>query len=430
MLSKIISDSESFTLDSGRIEVQGNKKFKVSTSIVGKNGKTYSSYFTVMMLNANEREIGRKIRWINDFNGHKTIYELIFTTLPQTKYLVIGYRFNLETPVKSNLEMEIQDSHSLTLEESDEEDMFDDITSYIVPPLRTLTKEEEDKLEKKIVWLCAPPRSGTTWLGTQLLKHNENIIWDEPWIGLHLGVLRGSLVPGKDFEKNNYRFERVLDTQAIEGQYFFSPHHKNNWLPALRKLLLIRTFSHAQTLMKNIIVKEPVGSNGLDIISECLPNSKILFLLRNGLDEVDSRMDMHSPTSWAKLRKFRNKKDRLDAITYYSQLWIINMKNIKKAYDTHNPKLRLKIKYEDLKKNTKSELRKIYQFLDVKISDIELDKLISTYDFKKIPKSEKGKGKFIRSAKPGGWKDNFSKNEQNLMNSLMSKTLEEFGYHV
>jgi len=430
MFAKEVSQSESYTSDSIRSDVQGKKKYKLSFLVIGKKGKPYSAYFAAIMLDATKRELGRQIRWINDFSGNQTNYDLIFMTEPKTKYLVLSYKMNHETPVKSNLELEFQDPYSLTLQESTEDHVSDDITKYEVPLLDSLTTKEEEILEKKMIWLCAPPRSGTTWLGTQLLNHKENIIWHEPWLGLHLGILRGTLVPGKDYEEKNYRFERVLDSQAKEGQYFFSPHHKNNWLPALRKLILARTYSHAQSLTKNIIIKDPVGSNGMDIISECLPNSKIIFLLRDGRDEVDSRMDMHRPDSWAKLRPFRNKEDRFGGIKYYSLLWVVNMKNVKKGFDRHNPKLRLMIKYEDLKEDTLTELGKIYNFLGVNISKQDLEKLVSLYDFTKIPESEKGKGKFTRSAKPGGWKNTFGKEEQELMNLIMGKKLIEFGYKI
>jgi len=445
MHEKQVSKVESFSVDSDRLSIEGNKKYKITANVVGIQGAPFCAYFTAIIIDDRNREIGRKIRWINDFSGNQKNYDLIFTTKPKAKLLILGYRLNLETPVKSDLQIQIQDPSSLTLQDSDDAEVFDDITKYEVPSLQPLTTEEEKILEKKIMWLCAPPRSGTTWLGTQLLNHKENIIWDEPWIGFHLGVLRGGLTPAKDFNDASpegtsgsskkittvsYSFERILDMQANNGEYFFSSFHKNNWLPYLRKLILARTFSQCQTLNKNVIIKDPVGSNGIDILSECLPNSKLLFLIRDGRDEVDSRMDMHSPNSWAKLRPFRTKKERLRGLTYYSQLWIVNTENIKKGFDKHNPTLKLLIKYEDLKKDTFSVLKKIYNFIGIQIADDDLQKLIKVHDFKNIPESEKGKGKFTRSAKPGSWEDNFNKEELDLMHSIMGKTLKEFGYAI
>ena len=73
-------------------------------------------------------------------------------------------------------------------------------------------------------------------------------------------------------------------------------------------------------------------------------------------------------------------------------------------------------------------MKKIYDFLEIKVRGDKLRKTIKQYDFKKIPDSEKGSGKFNRSAKIGGWKENFDKKEQELMNAIMEKSLKEFGY--
>ncbi|MDH3611072.1 MAG: sulfotransferase [Nitrosopumilus sp.] len=448
-ISKKLTREEIFTLNSKKYEVSENTKYTISAEIKGIRGNSYCSYFVAIMIDSHDREIGRYMRWINDFNNTSLNYHLTFTTKPNTQFLIIGYRINIETPAKSTVEIELEDPSSLTIETSNAEENFDDINHFSIPKLEPLSENEELLLEKKILWLCAPPRSGTTWLGTRLLKHPSMIIWNEPWFAFHLGVLRGALTPAKDFGKMNfalekkelpsetqksfnvkYQFDRILDVQSSNGEYFFSPHHKNNWLPYLRKLILARTYSHAQTISKNICIKDPVSSNGIDIISECVPESKLLFLIRDGRDEVDSRMDMHRPDSWAKLRPFSNEKDRLDGISYYSTLWEVNTKNIQKGFDKHNSKLKILVKYEELKENTFDELKKIYEFLEIEISDEELNQIIDIYDFKNIPDSEKGTGKFNRTAKTGGWRDNFNEKEQNVMNSIMSKTLKQFGYPI
>jgi len=43
--------------------------------------------------------------------------------------------------------------------------------------------------------------------------------------------------------------------------------------------------------LNKIIIKEPHGSLAADTISECLPNSKIIILLRDGRDVLDSEVD-------------------------------------------------------------------------------------------------------------------------------------------
>jgi len=276
---------------------------------------------------------------------------------------------------------------------------------------KQLTEEEEDTLEKKITWIFGPVRSGTTWLGTELLKHPENVPWAEPYIAWLLLALR--LKHGK------------------RSDYFFSEQHKKDWLPALRKLILSRTFSHAESISKNVIIKEPNGVGGADTIMECLPNSKLIFLLRDGRDIVDSLIDAHRPGSWNKgMPPLKTEKDRMEAIKKYSNGWKKSVPVVWETFQKHPEALRHFVKYEDLRKNTFPELKKIYDFIGIKISDDELKKIIERYEFDNIPKSKKGPGKFNRTASPGGWKNNFDDTEKDLMNSIMKDDLKKFDYEV
>jgi len=57
-----------------------------------------------------------------------------------------------------------------------------------LPKIKELTLEEESILEKNLVWIFASPRSGTQWLGTQLLEYNT-IICHGPSVGLNLSSI-------------------------------------------------------------------------------------------------------------------------------------------------------------------------------------------------------------------------------------------------
>jgi len=296
--------------------------------------------------------------------------------------------------------------------------------NYKISKISHLNEEEENTLERKMVWLFGTPRSGTTWLGGQLLVHPENIIWYEPDIGLHLAVMAETKVT----KNNEPKFERLYDEQRKRDSYFFSERHKKNWMPVLRKLILTRAFSESQTLDKNIIIKEPVGAQASEIIMECFPKSKLIFLVRDGRDVVDSRIDMHGKDTWAKLRPLNSEEDRRRMIRWYSFQWNQLMSRMNHAYDKHDQSRKILIRYEELRKDTLQVLKKIYDFLNVNISEKELEKIIQAYDFESLKGIPKGKGKFYRSASPGGWQKNFSNEEQELLNSIMEKTLKEFGY--
>jgi len=297
-------------------------------------------------------------------------------------------------------------------------------TSKNVTKISQLTEEEENILEKKMVWIFAPPRSGTTWFGSQLLNHSSNIIWFEPWIGFHLAAMAEQKIS----ENKEPQFERIIDANAKSDSYFFSSLHRINWLPALRKFILTRTYSEAQTLSKNIIIKEPVGAQASDILMECFPSSKLIFLLRDGRDVVDSRIDMHRKSSWANLRPLDTPQIRMRMIRWYSYQWKKIIERINKAYKNHSKDLRILVRYEDLRKNTENELQKIYKFLDIKIELDEIKKIVEKFSYENITNEQKGNGKFIRLASPGKWKENFSSEEIKLMEDVMESTLKKLGY--
>jgi len=57
----------------------------------------------------------------------------------------------------------------------------------VVKKRKDLSEGQEGELEKNLVWIIGPPRSGTTWLGTQLLSFQTKSM-NEPQLGLHLGM--------------------------------------------------------------------------------------------------------------------------------------------------------------------------------------------------------------------------------------------------
>ena len=86
------------------------------------------------------------------------------------------------------------------------------------------------------------------------------------------------------------------------------------------------------------------------------------------------------------------------------------------------------LKYENLRKNTETELEKLYEFLEIEISKEEIQKIVHTYDFKNIPEDQKGSGKFHRIASPGKWKEHFTPEEIKIMDGIMKQVLIKLDY--
>lgn len=430
-----VKKEEQLFVTSDIIQVKPDTKYRVNTTVIAKNGLLYSIYFMVSLQDYHGAELTRRIRWIDDFNGSQKEYEIVFKTSAECDKIVLGFSMNMsDNWVKSDLMIKFPDPKSLSVNEIEDSnnvnETYDDRINFTVPVLPLLSQKDEDVLEQKLVWIFGAPRSGNTWLAQRLLNHPKNILWDEPFLGRHLGIYEANY----NHYDDNFHIKDIQriydDLKKQHHTYFFYEGHKNNWLPALRRLILSRAYSQVQTINKNVIVKEPAGSIGADIICETLPNSKMIFMIRDGRDSVDSRLAMFAENSWAHIAPFNSRDEKLRFTSLFSKEWAHLMNILNVTYERHNPKLRYLIKYESLRLDTFEELKKIYDFLNIEISDDDLRNIITKYDFDNIPPSEKGPTKFNRSALIGGWKNNSDMEEKSIMNSIMGDTLKKFGYEL
>ena len=277
--------------------------------------------------------------------------------------------------------------------------------------------EQEKSLEKNLVWIFASPRSGTTWLSNQLLRY-QTLAMDEPYIGYHLASI--------NFFQGN---PKIHESHEKRNTYFFSKEYEDTWKFYLRKLILNRIYSQYRDLSHKIILKEPNGSHGADKIIHCLPSSKIILLMRDGRDVLDSMLDAMKKDGWSSHKRgYLREQNRIPRLKKLARQWKIRMKLLLDVYEKQPPDLRLKIKYEDLRSNTSDELQKIYEFIDVKISRDEIEKLVDKYKFENIPPDRRGSGKSKRFATPGKWEESFSEPEKKVLEELIGTFLKRLGY--
>jgi hypothetical protein len=312
---------------------------------------------------------------------------------------------------------------------------------------KDLSPQEEDAIENNMFWILGSPRSGSSWLAMQLLKHERTICWNEPLIGIHLASLNWEIDKNEkalnwneplivNHLASGYRktdkYSRYYDRDADRPDYFFSSGYREIWQKYLRKMIVNRLCGQSpEAPNKKVVIKEPNGSFAADIIMQTLPNSKIIFLIRDGRDIVDSTLDMYKKGSWAqewvKLPEV-DAQARRGFIIRESIIWKRQTEIVKRAFENHDAGKRLRLRYEDLRLDTFTQLKKVYEFIGISVSDERLRHIVDQYNFENIPKEQKGSGKVTRKAKPGGFKDSFSEEEIRLMNDIMGDRLREFAY--
>ena len=285
------------------------------------------------------------------------------------------------------------------------------------------------RLERKLVWLIGSPRSGSTWLYRLLCSPPTVVGIHEPLIGAHLGLLASATadVPTVRFSDR----PRLVDLRGEDDEYFFSRSQAEAWMPQLRHMVLSRFSGHIPRAARRCVVHEPNGSEGADLLIPAMPSSRLLFLVRDGRDVVDSMVDGSRPGTWLDqafgLGTERTGGDRLAYVIEQASRWSVRMNVVQRAYDQHPARLRYLVKYEDLLRNTQDEVSSIFRWLQVD-EPRELSERIAALSFDAIPEKQKGPGRFNRAASPGLWRENLSEEEQQACDKVMAPTLTRFGY--
>jgi hypothetical protein len=183
-----------------------------------------------------------------------------------------------------------------------------------------------------------------------------------------------------------------------------------------------------------VAIKEPNGSHAADTIVSLLPRSRMLFLLRDGRDVVDSLVDamLGSDSWWAERTRSlgRPPQERLAFVSQHSSLWVRRTMATQRGYESLPEDQRLLVRYEDLLADTPVQLRRIFDWLDLGVSEAELREIAGRHAFESAPHERRGPGKDMRAASPGLWRENLTDDEQRRMHEIMGAKLSELGYEA
>ncbi|MGE5527342.1 MAG: sulfotransferase [Methanosarcina sp.] len=284
--------------------------------------------------------------------------------------------------------------------------------------------------ENRLAWIFGSSRSGSTWLLKMLADVEGVVPIDDPHLGHHLGVWRPIPLAWAACE-DPPELSTLLEVKAEEPGYFFAERYRDAWWEPLRELIAARFEAQAEGIADAaeaaFVVKEP-GSHVAPLLAELFPASKVIFLLRDGRDVVDSWLDAYSEGSWAiPGGAFPvSEEGRIPLIRWLSEVWAVRSREVRKAYEARPNEDRILIRYEELRGRTAACMTKICQMLDLDAERVP--EVVEAHRFEKVPRSARGPRRMVRQARPGGWRDNLSRAEQEAMHEVMGAALVEFGY--
>jgi hypothetical protein len=289
-----------------------------------------------------------------------------------------------------------------------------------------------ERHEDRLVWIMGSSRSGSTWLTKMLASVPGASCIDDPHLGHHLGTWRPiSIAWATAAEPPQLTTLRALKRE--HDDYFFSDRYREAWMPALRDL--VRARFGAQLADQSdapepcLFVKEP-GSQPAQLIFEAFPKSRLVFLLRDGRDVVESWLDAYDEGSWAiDGGAFAvSGEGRLPLIRWLSTVWVFRVEAVGAAYERLGPRARVMVRYERLLEDPAGELARICATCGIESDNLE--GVADRHRFSRISPRERGSGRPVRAASPGGWRRTTSAAEQRAMHEVMGPTLARLGYEL
>jgi hypothetical protein len=245
---------------------------------------------------------------------------------------------------------------------------------------------------ESIVWIFGSGRSGTSWLANMVSEALEAPLWFEPRLG---NVFHANIPKNK------------------------------GWLPGVRRFVL-EGARHRFGKPQRLVIKETSGCIGAPILSEALPESRLLVIVRDPRDVVASWLDAKRKEGWS-TKKGGQKYDRdPDSLAIFlAKRYKVNVEHALAAFESHRgPKALLF--YEELRHNTTQTLARALSDLGLDVSSERVEAIATQHAFESVPAEEKGPGKFRRKAQPGSWREDLTPKQLAAIEEITAPILGRF----
>lgn len=267
---------------------------------------------------------------------------------------------------------------------------------------------------ENIVWVFGTARTGSTWMAGMLCHRTGCRMWREPFIGLLFGHLL---------------YERANSWQP-DSEQFVLGQPKEKWLPHVRRMALDgATAATSLGPAGHVIVKEPNGSIGAPILMEAVPENRMVVMLRDPRDVVASTLDAEFG-GWIDPASNRERPDPKQADTIARQRAKKYLNYVSKAldaYDTHDGSKAL-VYYENLRYQTSEVLTTAVKELGLPHSAEEIEGAVKATDWENMAEDRKGSGKFHRKATPGGWTEDLTSKQVEIVEEIAAPLMDRLGY--
>ena len=266
---------------------------------------------------------------------------------------------------------------------------------------------------EKIVWIFGVARVGSTWLASMMGEPAGHTVWNEP----RVGSLFGDFYYGRGAHRG--------------GRHGILGGSEEGRSRTIRAFILAAAGAKFGRRMNGgyLVIKEPNGSNGAPLLVRALPESRVIFMVRDPRDVVASSLGAATGGGWyaeARKRRGASKEQSPEEIVEdRAKRYVEYIGRSREAYESHEGPKTL-VRYEDLRADTPGTMKRLYSDLKMSVGEEEISRAVGEHSWENIPDEEKGSDRFYRKATPGGWREDLTPEQAQTVERITAPLLEEF----
>lgn len=273
------------------------------------------------------------------------------------------------------------------------------------------------EVEKSDVFVNSFPKSGTTWTQELVWTMRNNPNLDNPSSKLPLTIRAPPL--GREIAVDHYMEAYPEYAQKILENYPAYDQSCGLWVYALKKVSRPRTI---KTHLPFCFLPPTLLEKG-----------KVVYLIRDPRDVCISYH--HHARLFAHMEYMGTFDQYIDAFIEDAVLWGPYWPHVRQAWSRRDhPNVHI-IFYERLRKNRKEEITKVNNFLNTKLTDEQIEKVIQYTSFEEMKIREEHsrpqdlvdqnwadkEGGFFRRGEAGGWKNVLTQDQKNKFEAWIEK---------